>query len=165
MSETKSKLGNAPEKELPERTRIPMSVPHLKLDVPEIEGYHCHWFRGKDGRIEAALKAGYEFVQQEEVKLNDFGIGNGEEFDGHSDLGTRVSRPTGESGDRLYLMKLRNEWWEEDQRALAQINEDTAKAIRGARDVGDASPYQQEKNRTYSRGESAPAFTPLRRRP
>jgi hypothetical protein len=33
----------------PERKRIPMAVPVQKLSVPDIPGYHLHWFQGDAG--------------------------------------------------------------------------------------------------------------------
>ena len=147
MSQTPVNPANAPVKAKVERDRIPMSLPQLKLAVPEIPGYHLHWMRGTPSRISQALRAGYEFVNDGEVEVlghNVAGIQSG-----NTDMGTRVSvlagQGVGEDGreERLYLMKIKQEWWEADQKALEDRNEQVAAALRGgqmdAGAGGDAS--------------------------
>jgi hypothetical protein len=105
------------------KKRIPMSVPRSKLSVPEIEGYHLHWINDVAGRISQALQGGYEFIQNDEVSLNNFSFGTAVELSGNTDLGSMVSLAVGtnEQGGtlRAYLMKLKNEYWIEDQ-AISQ---------------------------------------------
>lgn len=106
-----------------ERRRVPMSAPVSRLAVPEIPGYHLHWFLGEPSRIQRALNAGYEWVSPGEVAINDRGLGT-DGMDGNTDMGSRVSVIAG--GDvgadlqpqRLYLMKLKEELWREDQKTL-----------------------------------------------
>ncbi len=106
-----------------ERRRVPFSVPTPRLAVPEIPGYHLHWFIGTPGRIDRALQAGYEFVEQTEVRVNNHLLGSETAEQGSTDMGTRVSIAAGgeiELGGqaaRLYLMKIKEEWWQEDQKA------------------------------------------------
>lgn len=123
------------DKQLPERTRIPMSLPIQKLAAPDIPGYHCHWMRGDKVRISQALRAGYEFVNPDEVDLNDFGLANGPEDSGNQDLGSRVSLMAGRGedgqGERLYLMKLKEEFWLADQKAAGSRQEQVASQLRG----------------------------------
>ncbi len=153
---------NEPEKRLPQRDRIPMSLPVTKLAVPEIPGYHCHWMRGDPARIQQALRAGYEWVSQDEVDLNTFGVGDGPEASGHNDLGSRVSilGGTGEDGgaQNLYLMKLRQEYWEADQKAFAERQETIASRLRG--DKGLDSPDGVDGR--YARPENRNIFQPKR---
>ena len=54
--------------------RIPMALPTLKLEIPAIPGYVCHWFRGTQQRIQQALNAGYEWVGRGEVEVNGIGL-------------------------------------------------------------------------------------------
>lgn len=142
MANEKVNPANAPEKSLPSRERIPMALPQTKLAVPEIPGYHLHWMRGDAQRIAQALKAGYEFVEEGEVEVVNSGLADDARKNGNSDMGTRISAlagaDAGQDGQpqRLYLMKLREEWWQADQQALEDRNEQIAKAIRGGRDVG-----------------------------
>lgn len=120
-----------------ERKRIPMSVPVQKLEVPAIEGYHLHWFINSTERIERAVNAGYEFVEARDVKLNNVSLGGDSAVSGNTDLGSRVSvvsgQEVGKDGQptRLILMKIRQEWYEEDQKLIDDRNELTAAALRG----------------------------------
>jgi hypothetical protein len=107
-----------------ERKRIPMSVPRTKLAVQEIPGYHLHWMLGTPDRLAQAQQAGYTFVEKDEVALNNHSLGSKLTTDGNTDMGSRVSHVAGSevSSDgqavRLYLMKIPEEWWQEDQKAL-----------------------------------------------
>ena len=105
------------------RTRIPMSAPRAKLATPEIPGYHSHWLNDYTGRILQAQQGGYEFVSSGEALVtmpdlagSPLGVG--------TDLGSRVSVVVGKNEDgsplRAYLMKIRNEWFKEDQAASQQ---------------------------------------------
>jgi hypothetical protein len=114
-----------------EHKRIPMSLPVAKLAVPDIPGYHLHWFLGA-ARVERAMQAGYEFVDETETILNDKSASFGE----GRDMGTRVSMIAGSDLDsegqaeRLYLMKLRNEFWEEDQKSLSRRSENLLETLK-----------------------------------
>lgn len=147
-----------------ERKRIPMSLPERKLAIPEIPGYVLHWFRGTPGRIEQAQRAGYEFVTKDEVELVQAGVANDALSDGNTDLGSRVSIAAAEGDEngramRLYLMKIRQEFFDEDTAAIEKNHEQIAATIRGER--GFTDPSQDNTNR-YSRGESRNLFTPKR---
>jgi hypothetical protein len=157
-----SNPANAPEKA--PRKRIPMALPTLKLSVPEIPGYKCYWFRGTPARIQQAKDAGYEFVERDEIHLNHGGLANSYDVDGNTDMGTRVSVATGDGSEgpqnsRLYLMKIRNEHWEEDEADVAKKHELIAAQMRG--DKGFAPPGGDTTNR-YSRGDQRNLFTPRR---
>ena len=122
------------------RRRVPLTLPQQKLWVPEIPGFHLHWFNGRPERIQAAQAAGYEFVDQSEVEgqLTDKSLGGDGLKGGNSDLGSRVStlaNPFG-GGDevggqpaRLYLMKQKQEWYEEDQKLLQARNDSVVDAL------------------------------------
>lgn len=110
--------------------RIPMSVPQQRLHVPDLPGYHLHWFLEK--RVPRAMQGGYERVDNREVHVNQLNVGTSGQISGSSDLGSHITLYAGvdEQGnpESLVLMKIRNEWWEEDQRALA---EEAAKRLGG----------------------------------
>lgn len=153
---------NAPERA--PRQRIPMALPTLKLSVPDIPGYKCYWFRGSSNRLQQAIAAGYEFVERGEVELNGYGLANSYDVDGNTDMGSRVSVASGDGSDgtnsqRLYLMKIRAELWEEDERAVEAKHESIAAQMRG--DKGLPAPGGDTSNR-YSRGENRNLFTPRR---
>jgi len=106
------------------KNRIPMSVPMRKLEVPEISGYHLHWI--KESNIPRALQACYEFVDYDEVPVNQRGVGTDTEMSGNTDLGSRVSIAAGIGADgrpeRLILMKLAEDLWLEDRAAIDTRN-------------------------------------------
>lgn len=121
-----------------EASRVPMSVRQQKLAVPDIPGYHLHYAMEK--RVPAMLRAGYEFVSADEVDLTNLDIAGDRGTSGNTDLGSRVSISAGDSDDsgRLVLMKLRNEWWNQDCERMEQENEKIAARIRGG-NIGDGS--------------------------
>lgn len=104
------------------RDRVPMTLPLRKLELPEITGYHLHWMSDRAGRIEQALRAGYEFVTPEDIgALNRTELGSGLKSTGNHDMGTRVSVISGD--ETLYAMKIKEEWFREDQQLLVDRNE------------------------------------------
>lgn len=111
-----------------ERRRIPMSVPVQKLEAPDIPGYHLHWFNGTPQRIQRALDGGYEFVDEREANINNTSLGGTSTRTGNTDMGSRVSvlsgTEIGQDGQpvRLILMKIKQEWYEEDQTLVQARN-------------------------------------------
>lgn len=128
---------NAPETGVPGRMRVPMSMPMRKLHVPDIPGYKLRWMMGTAVRIEQAQRGGYEFVQRGEVEMTSISPSNPRSADGNSDLGDRVSISAGgdlvegSQGIRLYLMKIPEQFWNEDQALVDAEHERLAAAIRG----------------------------------
>ena len=118
--------------------RIPMSVPMQSLEVPEISGHNLYWF--KESRIERAKAAGYELVGKEEVSLNPKGVGADRRLSGNTDLGTNVSIVAGTDQhghpERLVLMKIRSEWWNEDHGLLDARNAQIVESIFEGEKVG-----------------------------
>lgn len=106
------------------RTRIPMTNSTRRLQIPEVPGWKHHWF--VDANIERALQAGYEFVRRGEVSLNQLNVATSKGVDGNVDLGSNVRVVGGkaENGNTEYLtlMKIKQEWWDEDHRDLEQRN-------------------------------------------
>lgn len=142
------------------RKRIPMSIPRQRLALPDIPGYHVHWFIGSPDRIQAALDGGYEWVTPEEAKyVLGTSLGSSALESGSSDLGTRVSVVAG--GDvgldgqaqRLYAMKLKQEWFDEDRKVLEQRNDQLANALAGAVIRGQTT--DQAPNMGLAPGETA----------
>lgn len=116
------------------RARIPMSLPTLKTEVPDLPGYHLHWMSGTPQRLAQAQRAGYEFVQMEEIQLANVPLGGDALDQGSTDMGGRVSIVAGGVGEdgqasRLYLMKLKEEFWLEDQSRLQARNDSIADAL------------------------------------
>jgi len=145
---------NAQATRVTEATRRPMSLPQLSLQVPEIPGYYLYWHLGH--QIDQALAAGYEFVERDEVTLNNRGVADDQTVDGNDDLGNRVSRAAGGlvqgtmQVQRLYLMKLRQEWRDKDVAALGSRNESIAVSLRGGavQNTHGAAPNETADDRT-----------------
>lgn len=118
------------------RKRIPMSVPTRKLVVPEIPGFKLRWVRGTEGRLNQALQAGYTFVGRGEVALLNADLAGSSAANGNTDLGDRVSVASGDeviegNSVRLYLMKLPQGYWDEDEMAEQARQAETVRALRG----------------------------------
>lgn len=118
-----------------ERRRPPrrsLSSARQKLQTPSIPGWHCHWF--KEENVPLAMDAYYEFVDKGEVSLNQLNVSLGGESNG-TDLGSRVSliADKTESGTpvRAYLMKIKDEYWLEDQKDIETRNMQIMSAIFG----------------------------------
>ena len=134
MAEQKKNPSNPSAKTSAERKRIPMSVPVQRLEVPEIPGYHLHWFNGTSARIQRALDGGYEFVTPEETEVNSVSLGGDSAASGNTDMGSRVTIASGqEDGNgqalRLVLMKIKLELYDEDQQVLEERNDRVAQAL------------------------------------
>lgn len=94
----------------------------------EIEGYHLHIFNDTPGRIDQAIAVGYEFVSPDEVG----GVGVNT-VSRNTDVGDKVRYLVGTDGTNAqygYLMKIRNEFYEEDQKAIQDRVDATDSAIR-----------------------------------
>ena len=140
--------GNAPRKRVTEATRIPMNLPATKLAVPEIPGHYLYWFLGSN--IPRAQKAGYEFVTEDEVDVVNAGLADDASKSGSTDLGTRISVVAGGFSEgttepqRLYLMKLRSEWHDQDVLALEKVNDRVAAALRGGQAMAGSGNAPEE---------------------
>jgi len=125
--------------------RVPMSSGQQKLSVPEIPGFHLHWMRGTPDRLQAALQGGYEFVSLEETRQTNLTLGGDAKKSGNTDMGTRVSHISGGDAivdgqpERLYLMKIREEWWQEDEKNRISHSDNIRQALNRGLDT-EANP-------------------------
>lgn len=78
-------------------------------------------------RISNFKSAGYEFVEDKDLVVGDSRV-----FD-PSDLGS-AKRVTSNDGTASYLMRIKKEYYDEDQAAKAALNDETEKAMK--RDAG-----------------------------
>lgn len=157
---TKNNPGNAEvEPKGNRRARVPMSVPLRKLEVPEIPGYHLHWV--KEANLGRALAAYYEFVEDHEVPINQRCPGTDTEISGNTDLGSRISIAAGQGADgkpeRLYLMKLAQEYWVEDRAKIDGRNAQILGSIFRGEKIINQSPAGQ------SRGDNSMDYVDLER--
>lgn len=146
-------LHAAVERMTKERKRIPMSVARRRLECAPIPGYHLYWAREDD--VGLFIDAGYEFVSRSEthVAFSDY-IAGSSTSDGNQDLGDRVKVWGGrwEDGRHYHhvLMKIRLEWYEEDQKLLRNHNAKILQAIFRGEVVVDS--FTDEDGKTHSSG-------------
>jgi hypothetical protein len=169
MFASKDKIASAPSREAPSLGRIPLSVPQLKLETPEIPGFHCHWMLGTDARITQAKRAGYVFVEPEEIAMNYRGVADDPTLGGNTDMGSQVSVVAGGDTDskgqavRLVLMKLRQEWWDEDQQARDKSSDALIDALRTGRiSAAEAGERQSDREQRYVDPKRTQMFTKRR---
>lgn len=160
MAIEKTNVATKPGRTDGERKRIPMSVPVQRLEVAELPGYHLHWFLNSGERLQRAMDGGYEFVDEREMQLNNVSLGGTSAASGNSDLGSRVSvvsgQEVGKDGQptRLVLMKIKQEWWDEDQLLVETRNTRTRDALLGGMvgaendSPGDTQHRYVDKSRT-----------------
>jgi hypothetical protein len=89
-----------------ERKRTPLGQRN-RISFNTEEGYHYHLINDKDGRLQKAIEGGYEYVESDK-NLGDEIVGTAKK------IGKYVSMPVG-SGTQGYLMRIKNEWYNEDQ--------------------------------------------------
>lgn len=108
-------------------SRVPLGVARSKLSVPTRPGYVRRWINDKDGRLQMAQEGGYEFVEDPNLQ-----IGGGADIDSENrDLGARISRVVSQStGQKAYLMEIKEEFYREDQKAKVRKVEEVDKRIR-----------------------------------
>lgn len=107
---------------LPQRpARKPFGSMSLKLDYPQREGFHRHWFNDVPGRVSRAQEAGYEHVKGNDQK--------------------NVSRTVGtaEGGGALtaYLMEIPEEWYHQDMASEQHVIDEKEEAIRRGKPEGE----------------------------
>lgn len=95
--------------------RVPVGTRNV-LTAPKREGYHRRFVNDTDDRIQTFIDAGYEVVKGD-VSTGDDMVGNA------SKMGSAVSKSVGQ-GTKAVLMEIRQEWYDEDQKA--KHNEITA---------------------------------------
>ena len=134
--EAKEAEQSAPQEGRGRRVRNAFNGTKQKLQVGNgIPGYHLHIFNDEPGRIQTALDGGYEFVSPDEVGGTTENV-----VSRNTDIGDKVrflvgANATGEPV-YAYLMKIKQEWFEEDQKALQERNDLTDRAIKGGKLAG-----------------------------
>ena len=131
------------EKEEGQRVRVPMGGRRSNLQLSEQEakafadaGYVTRWVNDRDGRVERALAGGYEFVEPNEATS----VGSYEIGKGNTDVGDKVSKVVsrGDQVTRAYLMKIKKEFYEEDQKSKEELNSRVDEALSGGEAGGAA---------------------------
>jgi hypothetical protein len=129
--------------------RVPFGGARQRLQLDDLDqkrfeqaGFVPRWFNDEHGRVERALAAGYIYVDPKEVPS----LGHGVITEGNTDVGSRVSKVVnkGDPQVRAFLMKIKKEYWLEDQAAKEQVNQkvDEALAVGGKRKEGIENEYK-----------------------
>ena len=112
----------------PNRTRIPM-FKRDRISFGNMDpNYQYRVFNDKDDRIQAALQAGYEFVESAQE------IGERDALDS-SKLGAHVSKPVG-GGVTGYLMRIPKEYYEADQKEKQKQIDELEASTKPKRELG-----------------------------
>jgi len=112
--------------------RVPLGALRSKLTIPkdliDDARFQGRWVVDRPGRLESAQAGGYNFVQDSTMTVE---VGEG--TDGRDKMSTAICRTVGthEGGVpmKAYLMKIRREWFEKDQREKQAEVDRTDKAI------------------------------------
>lgn len=103
------------------KTRTPLGARN-KLTFGNLEeGYAYRVINDQDARLSQAVDAGYEFVESDE-QLGDVRVAEG------TTLGARVAKPVG-NGVTGYLMRIKQEWYDETQAAKMKEIDDLEKSM------------------------------------
>lgn len=85
--------------------------------------YVYRYVNDTGSRVSNFQSAGYEFVEDKDIVVGDSRV-----FD-PSDVGS-TKRVTSNDGTISYLMRIKKEYYEEDQAAKASLNDETEKAMK-----------------------------------
>jgi IMP dehydrogenase/GMP reductase len=106
------------EEEETRRERIPFGSPEQKMQIRKEPGYHYRWFndnwKKEPGRVKRAIAAGYEVVQHEKSGMNVSTNDDGSEVKG-------------------VLMRIPQEWYEEDREKKARELDKIDEQIHGGK--------------------------------
>src|SRR5258708_34120542 len=90
------------------------------------------------------MAAGWQFIKRDEIQVNSFGYAQDVTEDGNSDLGTNVNVHGGvaEKGgsERLYLMKIKKEWYDKDMARREETSDKIASAFLSGQVGADNAP-------------------------
>ena len=130
------------------RPRVPMGGRRQKLQLSQEDakalkdaGWTPRFVNDKDGRVQQAIAGGYQFVTPEEAPS----IGQHSLTKGSDDLNGKVSMivTKGEAEPMHgFLMKIRTEYYEEDQRDKEKVNIAYDEALNAGRPDGNVVDNQ-----------------------
>lgn len=110
-------------------TRVPLGVSRTKLAVPARKGFVRRWVNDAEGRLQQAGQGGYQYVEDASLQIGDQDIDNQ-----NRDLGARVSRVVDKTtGQKAYLMEIKEEFYKEDQEAKMVTIDETDQAIKNGK--------------------------------
>lgn len=107
MSQEKETISKAPSGRV---SRTPVSQRNILTVKGKEPGYVYRIVNDKDDRIEQFKEAGYELVSEDSVKVGD------KRVNAASSLGSHKQLSVGQ-GTKAVVMRIKQEWYEEDQAA------------------------------------------------
>ena len=133
MLKSKSKTDGNEVEEAP-RKRVPFGGHRPKLQLSKEDakalrddGWTARWINNKDGRLQQAMAGGYEHVLKKEApSIGQFSMTGNKNMNGKVSL--IVSKGEGQPLE-AFLMKIRTEFYDEDQVAKEQANIDYDEAL------------------------------------
>ena len=131
--------------------RVPLGQLRSKLTVPdsllETERFQHRWVCDRAGRVDSARDGGYTFVLDTSMKIE---VGEGQ--NGRDKMSTAICRTVGTHPDgsamKAYLMRIRKDWYEKDQREKEKKMDEIDAAIRG----GEIASQPDDKRYVGSQG-------------
>ena len=121
--------------------RIPMSGSRKRMHIPvedQDPNFHYAWIADSRGRVQLALRAGYEFVSAEEMptyKVTD--------IDASTSPESRIAMKSGET--MTYMMKQPMEFWTEDQETKNKLIDDRESGMKQQLNSGQEGTYGEVK--------------------
>jgi hypothetical protein len=117
--------------------RVPLGGRRSKLQLSEADqkefarrGMVPRWINNQDGRLEAAIAGGYNYVDPKHVTSLGHGVIGEENTDEGSRVSKIVTRASSEGpAVRGYLMEIRKKFWEQDQATKEERNAEIDKAL------------------------------------
>ena len=102
--------------------RTPVAAQRSKLSYKGLDtkNFYHRWVIDRDDRISMFVEAGYEFVAPHNKSVGEAHVDQATQ----AAQGSRVTKPAGYGGFKLYLMRLPLKFWEADQKLKqAEIDE------------------------------------------
>jgi hypothetical protein len=133
--------------------RVPIHEQRDQMSVDKREGFVRRWVNDLPGRVEKFLRAGYDVVKDDEVKVGEGGV-----TDSNKALGTGarkdVGRTRGGDGPQAVLMEIPQELYEEDQKAKQAAVDATDNVLK--RNIREHNLYGEVKqSSTFARKKKA----------
>lgn len=123
------------------KERVRFGSARQKLAVPDLPGFFLCWINDVGGRLIEAQNGGYDFVTTDEMKRIGENLSQAGWVTGTNANDTRVSVIVGKNEDgspmRAYLMKLKQEWRDEDMADRQKEHDEIDAALRGGNVNGE----------------------------
>ena len=147
------------EREEGKTARVPFGGPRLKLQLSpqdqklfKMREMVPRWFNDEGSRIQMALGAGYNFVEPKFAGSLGQGALHQDGKDSESGLRVSLIVNRGDPVVRAYLMEIKKEFYDEDQKAKEAVNEQVDEALAAGGAGGDAlGSNKYGEGVTYSR--------------